>query len=87
MAQLITAVLSTIALVLFAMANTHDVELSYVVGSPIRIRLIFLLAVAFFAGIVCTLLYQMVSRVASEARRRAYRARERFAMERERGLE
>lgn len=87
MAQLVVAVLSTVALVLFAMANTHDVELSYVVGSPIRIRLIFLLAVAFLSGVVSTLFYQMVSRVALTARRRAQRAWQRFDMERDRGLE
>ena len=69
MLQLIVAVVLTVVVVLFAMANSHHVELSYVMGEPIRIRMIFLLAVAFLAGAVSTYLYQIANRVSRRSRR------------------
>lgn len=69
MLQLIVAVVVTVAVVLFGMANSHHVELSYVWGEPVRIRMIFLLAIAFLAGSVTTYLYQMANRVSRRSRR------------------
>lgn len=69
MLQLIVAVVLTVAVVLFGMANSHHVELSYVMGEPIRIRMIFLLAIAFLTGAVTTYLYQMATRVSRRSRR------------------
>ena len=69
MLQLIVAVVLTVAVVLFGMANSHHVELSYVWGEPIRIRMIFLLAIAFLAGAVTSYLYQMANRVSRRSRR------------------
>jgi len=63
MLQLVLAVAVTIAIVLFGLANSHDVELSYIVGEPIRIRMIFLLFCVFFAGWVAAYFYQMIVQV------------------------
>lgn len=70
MAQLIVAVGLTMAVVVFAMSNTHHVALGWVVGEPIQIRLIFLLGIAFVAGSVSTLFYQLVGRVMQQGRMR-----------------
>ncbi|MDH5674063.1 MAG: hypothetical protein OEZ06_18040 [Myxococcales bacterium] len=74
MVQLILAVGLTVVTVLFSMANTHHVALYYVFGEPVRVRLIFLLAIAFIAGSVLTLLYQLTERVLSRSRAKNRRA-------------
>lgn len=85
MAKLIAIFLLTVLLVLFAFANSHDVELSYVIGEPIRIRLVVLLAVAFGAGALTATFYQLFNDLGHRrriARRRlALRARDDFAEE------
>jgi uncharacterized membrane protein YciS (DUF1049 family) len=75
MLQLALAVLVTVALVAFGMANTHQVELSVVVGAPVRFRLIILLAIAYAAGIVTAWFREMVKRAARQAERRRLAAR------------
>jgi uncharacterized integral membrane protein len=69
MLQLLIAVVATIAIILFAMANNHHVELSYVIGEPIRIRMIFLLACVFVAGWATAYFYQLVSQMTRRRRR------------------
>jgi uncharacterized integral membrane protein len=69
MLQLIVAAVVTILVVLFAMANNQHVELNYIVGEPLRIRLIFLLACVFAAGMVTSYFYQMVSQMNRRRRR------------------
>jgi uncharacterized integral membrane protein len=69
MLQLVLAIIATITAVLFAMANSHDVELSYIVGEPIRIRMVVLLAGVFVAGWVGATFYQMVAQVTRRRRR------------------
>lgn len=69
MLQLLLAAIGTIVIVLFAIANSHDVELSYIIGEPIRIRMIFLLASVFMAGWVTAYFYQVISQVSRRRRR------------------
>ena len=66
MVRLITAVALTVVVVAFSMANAHHVELGYLVGEPVRIRLVFLLWVAFGVGFLGTTLYAMAVRVRRE---------------------
>lgn len=73
MRQLVLAVLITVVVVLFGFANSHEVELGYVVGEPIEMRLVFLLAIAFATGALTA----VFRRMAQEARRRRGRARRR----------
>ncbi len=75
MLQLILAVLVTVVLVAFGMANTHQVELSIVVGAPVKFRLIVLMALAYAAGIVTAWFREMARRVARQAERRRLQAR------------
>lgn len=70
MIQLIFAVAMTVGVVVFSMANNHHVELNYVFGEPVRIRLIFLLGIAYATGAVSTLFYQLTRRVSERARER-----------------
>ena len=79
MAQLIVAVGLTVCVVIFSMSNTHHVDLGWVVGEPIRIRLIFLLVLSFVGGGLSTVFYQLVGRVLQQAQ---LRQRQRFAMAR-----
>jgi uncharacterized integral membrane protein len=71
MSRLLLAAAATITLVLFAMANSHHVELSYIVGEPIRIRLIFLVACAYAAGMATSYFYQLVAQLGRRRRRAA----------------
>jgi uncharacterized membrane protein YciS (DUF1049 family) len=73
--RLVLAVLVTVALVAFGMANTHQVELSVVVGPPVKFRLIVLVALAYAAGIVTAWFREMLGRVARQAERRRLQAR------------
>jgi uncharacterized integral membrane protein len=52
MIRLLLAVLVTVAVVTFAMVNTHMVVLSFVFGPPVKVRLIFLLMSAFLLGMI-----------------------------------
>ena len=70
MIQLVLAIVMTIGVVVFSMANNHHVELNYMFGEPLRIRLIFLLGIAYITGVVSTLLYQLTRRVMIRARER-----------------
>ena len=70
MGQLILAIGLTVAVVGFAMSNTSHVELDALVGEPIRIRLIFLLLIAYFSGAITAFFYQMIRRVVRKAERR-----------------
>ena len=60
MIKLIFAVLFTIVLVAFSMANAHHIELSVIFGKPIEIRLIFLLATSYTLGAVSSTIFTMV---------------------------
>ncbi len=74
MAQLILAVILTVTLVAFSMANTHQVELSCVFGAPLQVRLIVLLAVAYGTGVVTAWFQQMARNAARQARKRREQA-------------
>jgi uncharacterized integral membrane protein len=50
MTRLFLAATAAIILVLFAMANTHVVTLSWLFGPPVQVRMISLLLIAFLAG-------------------------------------
>ena len=68
MTRLIVAILTTMAVVAFGMANTHHVPVSFVFGAPVQIRQIFLLLTTVSIGVVVTLLWQQLRAV---RRRRA----------------
>ena len=71
MRRLVLAVVTTVLVVAFGFANAHEVELGYVVGEPAEVRLVFLLATAFAAGVLTAVFRSM----AVQARRRRKRAR------------
>ena len=68
MTRLILAVVVTIAVVVFAMANMHFVVLSLVVGPPVQIRLVFLLMSCFLAGVISFWFFLMVRKIRSRQR-------------------
>ena len=63
MTRLILAVAVTIAIVVFAMANMHFVVLSLVVGTPVQIRLVFLLMSCFLAGVISAWFFMIVRKM------------------------
>lgn len=63
MIQLIITVLMTIAVVIFSITNSHHVELSFVIGAPVKIRLIFLLLSTFITGMTVPIYFHMVERL------------------------
>jgi uncharacterized integral membrane protein len=63
MIRLMLAVLATVVLVAFSMANAHRVELSLIFGRPAEIRLITLLAATWGAGLLTGVLWGMFRRV------------------------
>jgi uncharacterized integral membrane protein len=63
MIRLIVAVLVTILLVAFAVANTHNVELSLVFGKPTEIRLITLMVAIYALGTATGVLWGMIRRL------------------------
>ncbi len=63
MFRLFAAILATVSAVVFIMANTHHVRISFVVGSPVQIRLIFLLMITFVAGAVASGFLTMISKL------------------------
>jgi uncharacterized integral membrane protein len=64
----VLAIFATVALVVFVMVNTHHVTLSFVVGGPVRVRMIFLLLTTFFLGMGTAWFTMMALRL--RARRR-----------------
>ena len=68
MRQLILAVTLTAIGVAFGIANSHHVEVGYVVGEPIEIRLVFLLAITYGAGAVTAVFWQLYGRIAQRRR-------------------
>jgi uncharacterized integral membrane protein len=81
MFRLILAIVATVSAVVFVMANTHRVELSFVVGSPVRVRLIFLLMLTFLAGLITTWLWGLIAQVRWSRRVRSEVRQERAAVE------
>lgn len=73
--RLLTTIIGTAAVVAFAVANTHHVEMSIVIGAPIRVRLIFLLmstfAVGSFATVLCWQIMALRNRLAERRARTA----------------
>lgn len=63
MPRLVIAILATVLVVAFAMANTHRVELSLVFGRPAEIRLIFLIGTTYIAGVLTGTFWGMVRRI------------------------
>lgn len=63
MRQLIPAVLITIAVVAFGIANSHHVQVSFVFGAPVKIRLIFLLMCTFFLGTVVPIFFRIIQQL------------------------
>ncbi len=61
MIRLVAAIALTVVAVVFVMANTHDVKLSFIFGSPVEVRLIFLLMSTFLLGAVATGFFGMIS--------------------------
>ena len=55
MKRLIFFIVATVVATSFAVANSHHVEISLIVGAPVRMRMIFLIVGAFTAGVVSTL--------------------------------
>jgi uncharacterized integral membrane protein len=76
MARIAAALLATVVFVAFALSNTHHVELSFVVGRPIEIRLIFLLGITFGAGVISTLFFLLFQ----DASRRAHHKKVRLQL-------
>ena len=70
MLRLVVTILATIVIVAFAMANTHRVELSFVIGAPVEVRLVFLLATSFVVGLATAMFVQLVGSVRARARAR-----------------
>lgn len=68
MARLIFAVSLTVAIVTFAMMNTHQVTLSFIFGQPVKVRLIFLLMSTFLMGMIFLGLFMMIWRVKARPR-------------------
>jgi len=66
--RLALIVLATAAVVAFTLVNVHHVEMGLVFGQPVRIRLVFLLLIAFSAGSICTLITQQVLEIRHKAR-------------------
>lgn len=69
MVRLVVAVALTVAFVSFAMGNTHHVTLSFVVGKPVRVRMIFLLLSTFLIGVTFSMFVALVKK--ARLRRRA----------------
>lgn len=75
--KLATVVALTIALVAFAMANAHPVQLNYFFGEPVEIRVIVLIGVCYLAGALSVVLGQMASEARDRIRARGGRRRRR----------
>ncbi len=71
MLRLFLAIAATVALVVFVMVNTHHVTLSFVVGGPVRVRMIFLLLTTFALGAGTAWFAMMALRLRARRRDRA----------------
>ena len=69
MKRLILSITATVILVGFAMANTHHVALSFVIGAPVEIRMIFLVLTTLLVGMAIPVGYQVVRRARLSRRR------------------
>ncbi len=63
MIRLGLAVMATVVIVVFAISNSHHVDLRIAIGEPVQIRLIFLLLSAFIAGMVVPVFYRLYRRL------------------------
>lgn len=63
MVKLALAVLLTIVIVVFSLSNSHHVDLSFALGDPIQVRLIFLLSSAFIVGMAIPIFYRLIRRL------------------------
>jgi uncharacterized integral membrane protein len=61
MAKILGAMAVIVTFLAFALSNTEHVRLSFVLGPPVEIRLIFLVLVAFASGAGAALFHRMVS--------------------------
>ena len=71
MLRLLLAVAVTVAVVIFVMMNMHHVTLSFIVGPPVKIRLIFLLLSTYVVGILTAAFVTMIWKVRLDRRRRS----------------
>ena len=55
MKRLVFFIVATVVATSFAVANSHHAEISLIVDAPVRMRVIFLIAGAFTAGVISTL--------------------------------
>jgi uncharacterized integral membrane protein len=69
MSKFITVALITLVVVIFAMSNMHIVSISFFVGPPVEVRLIFLLMCSFAMGVLLTLFYLMLKKIMINRRR------------------
>lgn len=71
--RLVIATALTVLIVIFAMGNAHHVEMGLVFGKPLEIRLIFLLAIAYVAGVVTTAFFVAIRNVRQKVAAQALR--------------
>jgi uncharacterized integral membrane protein len=64
--QLALAILITIVVVVLSIANSHHVHLSFVIGAPVEVRLVFLLMCTFFMGMAAPIFSRLIHRLRSE---------------------
>ena len=74
MMQLIAAVIATVAIVVFAMSNTHHVQLSLAFGAPLEIRLITLVGAAYLAGMVTSWIGNLARRATRQSHQKRVKA-------------
>ena len=58
MKRLLAILMGTLVAMLFAVANSHHVEISFIFGAPVRMRMIFVLAGVFVSGVLSTVIFQ-----------------------------
>lgn len=63
MFKLITTLVITIFIVVFALLNIHMVHIRFFMGDPIQVPLIFLIFVSILIGAMIPILYSLVKRV------------------------
>ena len=63
MVQLVLAILITVVIVVFSVVNSHHVQLSFVIGAPVEVRLVFLLMCTFFVGMAVPTFHRLVRRL------------------------
>ncbi len=60
MIKLALVVLLTFVIVAFGIANSHHIPVSFVLGAPVEIRLVFLILCTFFLGTAVPLFHQLI---------------------------